>query len=305
MNKFTSIGVEFTGMDITLALGGGGVRGSAHIGVIRRLEQEGFRIQGIAGTSFGGIVGVHYAAGYRPNDLEEMFASLDQSQLYGRGPNDGPSLMGLAGVTQMLEEHLGDMTFDNLRIPCVVTAVDLKSGSEVVLSRGRLVDAILATTAMPGIFPVRHMGELELVDGGTLDPVPVAPARALCPRLPVVAVSLSIPIGSAARMWSIPVPNYVPRALIQHFGRMRYGRMVDVFMRSLDIVSRAVSDYRLEVDKPDVIIRPRVDNIDTLDIIDVHEVVRLGEKAVDEVLPQLKQKFTLRNRLSRALGARA
>ena len=304
MINFTSIGVEFTSMDITLALGGGGVRGSAHIGVIRRLEQEGFRIRGIAGTSFGGIVAVHYAAGYRPNDMEEMFASLDQSQLYGRTPDDGPSLMGLAGVKQMLEEHLGDRTFANLRIPCVVTAVDLKSGSEVVLSSGRLVDAILATTAMPGIFPVRYIGDLELVDGGTLDPVPVAPARALNPRLPVVAVSLNVPIGSAARMWSIPMPRYMPRALIQHFGRMRYGRMVDVFMRSLDIVSRAVSDYRLEVDKPDVIIRPCVDNIDTLDVIDVHEVVRLGEKAVDDVLPQLKQKFSLRKRIRRALGAR-
>ena len=292
-------------MDITLALGGGGVRGSAHIGVIRRLEQEGFRIRGIAGTSFGGIVAIHYAAGYRPDDMEDLFASLDQNQLYGRTPDDGPALMGLAGFVQQLEVSLGDRTFEDLRIPCAVTAVDLKSGSEVVLSSGRLVDAILATTAIPGIFPVRQVGELELVDGGTLDPVPVAPARALGPRLPVVAVSLSIPIGTAARMWSIPMPRYIPRALIQQFARLRYGRVVDVFMRSLDITSRAVSDYRLEVDKPDVIIRPRVEGIDTLDVVDVREVVKCGEMAVDEILPQLRQKFTWRNRISRALGAKA
>lgn len=292
-------------MDITLALGGGGVRGSAHIGVIRRLEQEGFRIRGIAGTSFGGIIAIHYAAGFRPNDMEEMFAALDQNQLYGRAPDDGPALLGLAGVTQQLELHLGDRAFEDLRIPCVVTAVDLNSGSEVVLSSGRLVDAILATTAMPGIFPVRRIGNLELVDGGTLDPVPVAPARALIPRLPVVAVSLSLPIGTPARMWSIPVPRFIPRRLIQYFARMHYGRVVDVFMRSLDITSRAVSDYRLEMDKPDVIIRPNVEDIDALDVIDVHEVVKRGEKAVDEILPQLKQKFTWRNRINRALGARA
>lgn len=305
INTFNSIGMEFRSMDITLALGGGGTRGNAHIGVIRRLEQEGFRIKGIAGTSFGGIIGVLYAAGYRPNDIEEMFAGLDQSQFYGHGPNDGPSLIGIAGIEQLLTSVLGERTFDDLRIPCVVTAVDLKSGSEVILSSGRLVDAILATIAMPGVFPVRHIEGLELVDGGTLDPVPVAPARALAPRLPVVAVALSIPIGSAARTWSLPLPKYLPRAILDRFSKMRYGMALDVFMRSLDIVSRAMSDYRLQMDQPDVVIRPRLGNIDTLDIVDVHEVVRLGEKAVDDVLPQLRQKFTLRKRIRRALGARA
>ena len=186
-------------MDITLALGGGGSRGYAHIGVIRRLEQEGFRIKAIAGTSFGGIVGVLYAAGYRPNDLEEMFCALDQKRLYGHAPEDGPSLIGLAGVRQQLINILGDRTFDSLRMPFAVTATDLKSGSEVVLTSGLLLDAILATIAMPGIFPARHIGDFELVDGGTLDPVPVVPARALAPRLPVVAVSLTLPMGSAAR----------------------------------------------------------------------------------------------------------
>ena len=292
-------------MDITLALGGGGAKGNAHIGVIRRLEQNGFRIKGIAGTSFGGLVGVLYAAGYRPNDLEEMFAALDQSKFYGHGPNDGPSLIGIAGVARLLEEFLGDRTFEQLRMPCVVTATDLKSGSEILLSSGRLVDAILATIAMPAVFPVRYIGDLELVDGGTLDPIPVAPARALNPRLPVVAVALSVPIGTSARTWSIPMRGFFPKVLTQWVSKMRYGLMLDVYARSLDLVSRALSEYRLEMDKPDVIIRPRVDHIDTLDIIDVHNVVRIGEEAVDEVLPQLKQKFRWSMRIRRALGARA
>lgn len=292
-------------MDITLALGGGGSRGVSHIGVIRRLEKEGFRIKAIAGSSFGGLIAILYALGYRPNELEEMFASVDQTQFYGRTPSDGPSLMGLAGVTQLLESVIGDRTFADLRIPCAVTATDLKGGSEVILSEGRLVDAILATIALPGVFPARHVGEFELVDGGTLDPVPVAPARALAPRLPVVAVTLHLPIGSAARTWSIPLPSFLPRLIIDRFSKMRYGLVLDVFIRSLDIVSRAVSDYRLEVDKPDIIVRPRLGNIDTLDVVDVHEMIRIGEQALDDVLPQLRQKFTLRNRFRRALGAKA
>ena len=292
-------------MDITLALGGGGAKGNSHIGVIRRLEQEGFRIKGIAGTSFGGLIAVLYAAGYRPNELEEMFAALDQKKFYGHGPNDGPSLIGIAGIAQLLETFLGDRTFEQLRMPCVVTATDLKSGTEVLLSKGRLVDAILATIAMPAIFPVRYIGDFELVDGGTLDPIPVAPARSLNPRLPVVAVALNMPMGSSARTWSIPMPVLVPRALVEWVSKMRYGLMLDVYARSLDLVSRAIAEYRLEVDKPDVIVRPRLENIDTLDIIDVHEVVKIGEAAVDEILPQLKKKFTLDKRLRRALGAKA
>lgn len=292
-------------MDITLALGGGGVKGNAHIGVIRRLEQKGFRIRGVAGTSFGGIIGALYAAGYRPNDIEEIACSLDQKSLYGRVPEDGPSLIGLAGVKHWLVRLLGDRTFESLRIPFAVTATDLKSGSEVILSSGLVVDAILATISMPAIFPVRHVGELELIDGGVLDPVPVVPARRLRPWLGVVAVSLSLPIGTAARSWSIPMPSYVPRMLIDRLSRMRYGMMLDVYKRSMDISGRAVTDYKLELDHPEVIIRPKVGNIDTLDVINVREVIQIGEDAVDEVLPQLREKFTLRKQIRRALGARA
>ena len=79
--------------------------------------------------------------------------------------------------TRLLEEQIGDSTFADLKLPCVLTAVDLKSGKEVLLSQGRLVDAMLATIAMPGVFPARYIDGLELVDGGTLDPVPVVPAR--------------------------------------------------------------------------------------------------------------------------------
>ena len=91
-------------MDITLALGGGGAKGHAHVGVIRRLEKEGVRVRGVAGTSFGGLIAVLYALGFTPDTIEDMFASVDQSQFYGHVPNDGPSLLGLAGVTRLFEQ---------------------------------------------------------------------------------------------------------------------------------------------------------------------------------------------------------
>jgi NTE family protein len=291
-------------MDITLALGGGGSKGNSHIGVIRRLEKEGFRVRAVAGTSFGGLIAVLYALGYSPDEIEERFASADQSQFYGRTPNDGPALLGLAGVTRLLEASLGDKTFADLKLPCVLTAVDLKSGKEVLLSQGRLVDAMLATIAIPGIFPARHIDGLELVDGGTLDPVPVAPARSLAPRLPVVAVVLTMPMGVPAQTWRLPLQKYwIGRIVSRVLSTTRYDSVWDTFARSLDITSRAVTQYRLEVDRPEIIIRPQVYDIDTLDVVDVREVAKRGEAAVDAALPQLRSLFTWRNRWRRSFGA--
>lgn len=290
-------------MDITLALGGGGAKGNSHIGVLRQLEKEGFRVRAIAGTSYGGLVAVFYALGYSPDEIEAIFAAADQTQFYGHAPEDGPSLVGVAGVTRLLEREVGNRTFADLKLPCALTAVDLKSGNEVLLTKGRLVDAILATIALPGIFPARHIDGLELVDGGTLDPVPVAPARMLSPRLPVVAVVLTMPMGGPAQPWNIPLNKYWTGMILSRLlSKMRYDTVWDVFSRSLDISSRAMTQYRLEMDRPEVIIRPQVYDIDTLDIVDVHEVAKRGEVAVEAALPQLRSLFTLRNRWRRTIG---
>ena len=289
-------------MNITLALGGGGAKGNSHIGVIRRLQNEGFKIDAVAGTSFGGIVAVFYALGYLPDEIEEMFASLDQTQLYGYSPGAGPSLLGLAGATRWFQEVIGERTFDDLKIPCALTAADLKSGRRIILSEGSLVDAILATIAIPGIFPAKHIGDLELVDGGTLDPVPVAIARSLAPKLPVIAVVLTMPMEVPAQTWKIPLPDYIPRNLLERLSKLRYTQALDVFLRSLDMVTRAVTEYRLEVDKPEIIIRPQVTDIDILERVDVHGVVKKGEEAVEAILPDLNRLFTWQHRLRRAIG---
>lgn len=288
-------------MDITLALGGGGSKGNAHIGVLRRLEQEGFRIRAVAGTSFGGIVAVFYALGYSPDHIEETFEGFDQSSLYGRLPQDEPSFLGLAGGLKWLEGHIGEKTFEDVKIPCALTAVDLNSGSEIILSEGLLLDAILATVAIPGIFPAQRIGDLELVDGGTLDPVPVASARALAPKLPVVAVSLSVPMGEPAQSWSIPGWNLFPSSITQRLSRLRYAQAVDVILRSLDIMMRAMTEYRLAIDNPEIVIRPQVADIETLSKVDVHEVAKRGERAVDEIMPQLKTLFAWQHRLARSV----
>jgi NTE family protein len=288
-------------MNLSLALGGGGSKGNAHLGVIRRLQQEGYDIQAVAGTSFGGIVAVFFALGYTPDQIEDLFASLDQKRLYGHGADEGPSLLGLAGATQWLKRVLGDLTFSDLKIPCALTAADLRCGCEVLLTQGPLVDAILATIAIPGIFPARRMGDLELVDGGTLDPVPVAPARSLAPHLPVLAVVLTTPMGVPAQTWTLPIPEYVPHALVERLSRLTYAQAFNVFLRSFDMVYRAATEYRLAVDKPEIILRPNVHDIGILERVDVRQIARIGDQTVELALSEIKKHFTWQARFRRTL----
>lgn len=288
-------------MDIALALGGGGARGNAHIGVLRALSREGFNIRAVAGTSFGGLVAVFFALGRSADEIELSFKQIDQSRLYGHTQGDGPSLLGLGGVTRWLDEQLGLLTFDDLKIPCAVTAVDLRTSREVILSEGLLREALLATIALPGIFPSRRIQDWDLVDGGTLDPVPVSVARTLMPKLPVVAVSLTASIGEPERTMEIAFPG-VPNRIAQRIARLRPAQALDIFLQAVEIGSRLMTDLRLEKEAPDVVIRPLVQHIKLLDVVDVAALARIGEDAVTFALPALQRMRGLPARVKRTLA---
>ena len=288
-------------MDISLALGGGGSRGYAHIGVLRSLENEGFRIKSVAGTSAGGIVAVAYAAGYSPDELESAFSKVDQSKLFARSPDEGPGILGLSGAAKLFEEFFGNRTFADLRIPCAVVAVDLAAGQEVVLSQGRVVDAILATIAVPGVFPPKQFGDSQLVDGAVLNPVPVSVARYLAPRLPVVAVVLEIMTEATSGLHNIPLPVPVPARLVERLTRTRVAQAFNIFLQSVDVGSRKMAELRLLIDNPEVVIRPDVSGIGLLDEVDVHKIVRIGQRATDAALPELQRAVAWPNRLRRRM----
>jgi NTE family protein len=173
---------------ITLALGGGGFRGIAHIGVLQALLDLDLDIRAVAGTSAGGIVGALFAAGYSPEQMILALRQLDSRKIFRRQKGETPSFLGLQGIYATLRELIGDRDFSDLKIPFACTAVDLNTCNEIVIENGKVLDAIMATIAVPGVFPFKQIGELKLVDGGVLDPVPVNVARHLAPRLPVVAV---------------------------------------------------------------------------------------------------------------------
>ncbi len=288
-------------MEIALALGGGGVKGNAHIGVLRVLEREGFQVRALAGTSAGGLWGVLFAAGYSADEIEEHFMGLDADFIYQRKPGDGPAMLGLSGLQQMLEQTLGETTFEQLDIPFAVTAVDIDKAEAVVLRSGRVRDAILATIAVPGVFPPVMVDGRMLIDGGVLNPVPVDVARWLAPDLPVVAVVLSPALEEWQGADKPRLLNTLP-FLATYIGRLRVAQAFNIFMRSVDIGGAMLTELRLKAEHPDVIIRPEVPHIGLLDRVDVHEVAMLGEQAAVEALPALRRAASWQGWLARRIG---
>jgi NTE family protein len=273
-------------MDITLALGGGGTRGAAHIGVLRVLERSGFHIRAVAGTSIGAMVGIFYASGRTPDQIEEIFSKVDQSKLYGWPLSEGPGLLGVRGIQDFLHAYLGELTFDELKLPCAAVAVDLNSNREIILKKGRVIDSILGSIAVPGLFPPRELDEYRLIDGGTLDPVPVRAARELVPDLPVVAVTLMAPLDVPATPIGIGSLSTSNR-LAKQFSRMNITQAFQVFADSVSIGSRQMAELRLKLDEPEIIIRPNVSGINLLDKVNVQEIAKRGEIAAEGALPEI------------------
>ena len=288
---------------ISLALGGGGTKGFAHIGVIRQLEKEGFEIDAIAGTSAGGIVGALYAFGISVNEIIKLSSRLKFTDIFQRSSDDAPSLLGLGGLYKELENTFGDSTFDDLKIKFAAVSVDTVSGTPIIMNEGKIVDAVKATTAVPGIFPAMKFGDLNLVDGGVLDPVPVSTARWLNPDLPVVAVNLIPPLDRWPETPRMDIPPFVPipQFIIDQLNQFRLGQAMHVFINSMEIMMNMVTELRIKVDKPDILIRPDVFNYTMFSKVEVDTMVKIGEDAVKRHADELTKMFGIANRASRWL----
>jgi NTE family protein len=292
-------------MQINLALGGGGIKGIAHIGVLDCLVKEGFTIQAVAGTSVGGLVGAVFAAGYQPDEILELIEGINQNKMYSRDPKDNPSLLGYTGIAEALIKLLGESNFTDLKIPFACTAVDINTSQEVYLNEGVVIEALLATMAVPGIFPSKKRGEAELIDGGVLDPVPVNLVRCLAPHYPVVAVALNpererwnqLPQFNIAPPVSMPIPP----PIVEGIARMRIAQAFRIFLQSIDISARSLTELRLEVDRPEVIIRPEVHEYGLLDQVNPKVLVRAGYEAARRALPEIRRSLAWPNNLLRRL----
>jgi len=161
-----------------LVLGGGGSKGAAHLGVLSVLESLALPIDLIVGTSTGGAIGALYSAGHSIPQIAQLLRSITMWRLVDRDPA-ALSFLGSRRLRMTLEEALGAKTFADLRIPCAVVATDLATGTTHVLNQGPLVDALLATTAFPGIFPPVQHGERH--DGPTIEGWPSGSTQVALP----------------------------------------------------------------------------------------------------------------------------
>jgi len=268
---------------IGLALSGGGARGLAHIGVLKVLEREGISVDFLAGTSMGGMVAAFYAAGLDATYLEQE--ALRMSRWRNLLPLVDRSLPGLGlvkgeRVRDYLTSQLGEMTFDQIRIPLALVAVDLLGGEEMVLRSGLVADAVRATISLPGVFAPFPLDGRLLVDGGVLNNLPADVVREMGADI-VIAVDVSA--DAELPPYDVPEGNgwlALPQVL----------HMVTSLRRVVSIMTHRMSNYRLAQAQPDLALRPRLDPSITIlsGFSRAREVMATGEAAAEEVLLRLQ-----------------
>lgn len=163
---------------IGLALGGGVVRGFAHLGVLEVLEAEGLQIDFLGGTSVGAIMAYSYAAGMQVSHMKEMSEEFGWLQL-ARPIFPREAFVSFDLLEKYLIRALGDLHFSDLARPLVVMATDVKTGESVALTEGSVAAAVRASCSVPGFVLPKQIGGRDLVDGGISCNVPIAPVRAL------------------------------------------------------------------------------------------------------------------------------
>ncbi len=307
---------------IGLALGSGSARGLAHIGVLRALEEAGIEANVIAGTSIGALVGAVYAAG-RIRELEAEFRRFDWKTIGSMFdpvfPRSG--LINGRKIEGFIKSHLPARTFDELPIPFRAVATDLGTGHEVILADGDLLSAVRASISVPGILtPVNHDGRI-LLDGGLVNPVPVSVARALGADI-VIAVDLNHDIVSgrsaakrassrrddsgspsnaernafkqaASRVKSRlrSSPNIAAKRFRAMLERERPPSMFEVLTASLHIMEVRITESRLVLEKPEVLIRPPLSGFHLMEFDRADELISLGYRTAQDPLSELSRQL--------------
>lgn len=273
-----------------LVLGGGGGKGSAHIGVLSALEALRVSFDVLAGTSIGGLVGALYAVGYKPYQIEQWFLRATARNILERDPTNS-GLLGTRKIEALLREALGDRTFADTHIPLALVAVDVVAGKEVVLREGSLVEAALATSAVPGVFPPVIYGNQLLVDGGVLNNVPVSVALSLGAER-VIAVDLGLLADTfqsgPARVAEPPLSLLSPRRWVPRNQLM-------IAERALSIMMAYVTEQRLAETPPTVLLRPVVGTMLPFDFSQTVQGRMMGERSVFEQRAALEELRVWRN----------
>lgn len=257
---------------IGLALGGGGARGLAHLGVLRVLEQERIPIDLVVGTSVGSLIGALYADSGRVLDAEFHAITVDKSDFFDYG---ALALLsgGLAkgeGIERFLTTHLAHATLESLAVPFGAVATELATGRTVVFERGSVARAVRASSAIPGVFAPVDIEGVLYVDGGVTEPVPARVARK---KGAEIVIAVAIPAAVNGEVGSNPVA---------------------VAMQAVALMSAEIAKLRSA--EADVVIRPEVGDVAYDDFSQKKRLIEAGEAAARAALPELRAAIQSKSR---------
>lgn len=297
---------------IGLALGGGAARGFAHIGIMRTLLANGIVPDVVVGTSIGAAVGGAYAAD-RLDTLEDWARSLQGVRNilgYLDIRLDGSGLIGGEKLASRLEGAIGQTLIEDLPMKYASVATEVRTGHEIWLTRGRLIEAIRASYALPGIFSPVMIGDRWLVDGALVNPVPVSAARALGAEI-VIAVNLSTdvfthsttiyqhgarPAPVAPVNEKTPAKRRFPRFFSpertvkrEFFGTAGRPGISSVMVDAFNIMQDRITRARLAGDPPDLLITPRVGQYGWFDFHRAEELIAHGTRAAERALESIQE----------------
>ena len=298
---------------IGLALGSGAARGWAHIGVIEELQAAGYEIGFVAGTSIGALVGAAFAAG-RLKSLGEVARQLDWRQMiyyFLDIPFSRSGLIDGGKIEEFVRSQVKFERIENLAVPFRAVATDILTGREHVFASGEVVTAVRASIAIPGMFTPVRRGGMILVDGGLVNPVPVSVARDMGADY-VVAVDVTHfphhtapaaakPPASPPATSPPPEPDESMKAMIKKIRQQlksgnplgRVGRrfqasagpgIFDVLGNSIRIMEAQITETRMRVDPPDLLIRPQVDDVSFMDFHRAEDIIAAGRAAARSAL---------------------
>ncbi len=284
---------------VSLVLGSGGARGLTHIGIIRYLEENGYQITSVAGSSMGALVGGIYAAGklkeytawVRGINKLDILRLLDIS-LVGGGFVKGDKIIGT------LRELIGDRLIEDLPIPFTAVASNIVNGKEVWLSKGPLFDAIRASIAIPLFFTPFELNGEELLDGGILNPVPIAPTFKDNTDL-TIAVNLGAQPDEAYERKEEKIQDddsplsFIQKTIkgfienLQDEPRQKPQiklDMYDIINQSLDAMQGTIARQKLAAYPPDILIDIPRNICGTLEFDRADEMIDYGYQRTKEVL---------------------
>lgn len=294
---------------IGVALGSGSARGLAHIGVLRALQELGIEIGMVAGTSIGALIGAVYAAG-ELEALEASFLSFDWKRTASFFdvvlPKSG--LIDGGKVSALVREHIPSALIEMLPKRFAAVATDIANGEEVIIDHGDVIDAVRASISVPGVFtPVRSADRI-LVDGGMTDPVPVSVARRLGAKV-VIAVDLNHGIVAGKNLKPIlrdaggsdqdahradvyrrTLQDLKDRLLAKEWpGAAQFARwaeskeplpsIFEVLLASINIMEASITQSRLSLDRPEVVIQPPLGHIRFLEFARAAEIIEIGYRS--------------------------